>query len=75
MSPDKLVRMANQIAAFFTSAEPDEASAMIAAHINEFWEPRMRRQMLEAVEQGAASELDAAASAAMALINDPRKAA
>ena len=47
MSPDKLAYMANQIARFFASRPEAEAVAGVAEHINQFWEPRMRRQLLE----------------------------
>lgn len=50
---DKLAYMANQIAVFFGNAMPhDEAVAGIADHLNKFWEPRLRRQLLEIVESG-----------------------
>jgi formate dehydrogenase subunit delta len=39
---EKLVRMANQIAAFFRSYPEDEAVAGIHKHIVAFWTPRMR---------------------------------
>ena len=52
MSHEKLIRMANQIATFFESAPEDERAAGVAGHINDFWEPRMRRQLLEIVAQG-----------------------
>ena len=52
MSPDKLVRMANQIASFFTPYTDEEAVAGIADHIAKFWEPRMRKQLL-AISKGA----------------------
>ena len=45
MSPDKMVHMANQIATFFKSQPGDEAAARVAAHLSDFWEPRMRRQL------------------------------
>lgn len=47
MDLDKLVRMANRIAAFF-DAMPDraEARAGVAQHLRRFWEPRMRRELL-----------------------------
>jgi hypothetical protein len=48
----KLVRMANQIAAFFRSKPHDEGVAGTAEHINKFWEPRMRRQFFEIVDSG-----------------------
>lgn len=42
-----LVTMANQIGTFFeTSADPDEAVRGIAQHLKNFWEPRMRRQII-----------------------------
>jgi formate dehydrogenase subunit delta len=53
MSPEKTIRMANQIATFFKSQGEDEAVAGVADHINSFWEPRMRTQLLEMLETGA----------------------
>jgi formate dehydrogenase subunit delta len=47
---DRLVSMANQIAQFFTSHAHDEAVKSVAAHINQFWDPRMRRRFLAAAE-------------------------
>jgi len=49
---EKLVYMANQIATFFESQPGKSAAEGIARHINEFWEPRMRRQFFEIVEAG-----------------------
>jgi formate dehydrogenase subunit delta len=49
---EKLVYMANQIATFFQSMPHDEAVAGVAKHINDFWDPRMRRQFFEIVEAG-----------------------
>jgi len=42
------VRMANQIGTFFEPM-PDRAQALadIAQHVRKFWEPRMRRKILE----------------------------
>ncbi|WP_196258964.1 formate dehydrogenase subunit delta [Pelagibacterium limicola] len=48
----KIVRMANQIGAFFRSKPHDEGVAGVAEHINKFWEPRMRRQLFEVVDSG-----------------------
>ncbi|MCR8725712.1 formate dehydrogenase subunit delta [Frigidibacter sp. ROC022] len=53
MSPEKLIHMANQIARFMESKPHDEGVAGFAGHVNDFWEPRMRRQFLEMVESGA----------------------
>ncbi|GAB1378734.1 formate dehydrogenase subunit delta [Pararhodobacter aggregans] len=52
MSADKITRMANQIAAFMTSKPHDEGVSGLAAHINDFWEPRMRRQFFELLDAG-----------------------
>jgi formate dehydrogenase subunit delta len=43
----KIIRMANQIATYFDSRPEAERVAGIAAHINDFWEPRMRTQLLD----------------------------
>ncbi|ATU92565.1 formate dehydrogenase subunit delta [Phyllobacterium zundukense] len=48
---DKLVYMANQIATFFHTQPKDEAVAGVADHINHFWEPRMRTQLFDILEQ------------------------
>lgn len=50
---DKLVRMANQIAAFFRSYPEEEAVAGIDKHIRAFWTPKMIAHLEAAVpEQG-----------------------
>jgi formate dehydrogenase subunit delta len=67
---EKLVRMANQIADFFDSAEPEHAAASIAKHINDFWEPRMRRHFFEIVEDGGAG-LRPSVIAAVPLVRRP----
>lgn len=52
MKIDKLVKMANQIGSFF-SAEPDRVLALegVAGHLGRFWEPRMRRELLQHVDE------------------------
>jgi formate dehydrogenase subunit delta len=47
MNPDTLIRMANQIGAFF-EAMPDREQAVkdIASHLRRTWDPRMRAQLL-----------------------------
>lgn len=52
MSADKLVRMANQIAQFMESKPHAEGLAGLASHINDFWEPRMRRQLFQVIDAG-----------------------
>ncbi len=53
MDTANLVKMANRIGDFF-AALPDaaEARAGIAGHLQRFWEPRMRRQIVAHVERG-----------------------
>jgi formate dehydrogenase subunit delta len=48
MDIGNLIRMANRIGDFFVSL-PDQAEGVegIANHIQKFWEPRMRRQILD----------------------------
>lgn len=52
MSPEKLIRQANQIATFFRSKPHDEGVAGVAEHINKFWEARMRRQFFDMIAAG-----------------------
>ncbi|RME14264.1 MAG: formate dehydrogenase [Alphaproteobacteria bacterium] len=70
MSPEKMVHMANQIAAFFNSQPRIDAAEGVAGHINDFWEPRMRRQLIDYVAAGGAG-LDPSVRAAIALLNAP----
>jgi formate dehydrogenase subunit delta len=51
MDNDSLVRMANRIGDFFDAMpDRDQAVVDIATHIRKFWEPRMRRQILDYLE-------------------------
>ncbi|MCM2563567.1 formate dehydrogenase subunit delta [Lutimaribacter sp. EGI FJ00015] len=70
MTPEKMTMMANQIATFFKSQPGDDQPSRIAAHINDFWDPRMRAQLSEHVAQGGAG-LDPLVIAAMAEIRVP----
>ena len=49
---DRLVYMANQIARNFMTMGEDKAAQAVADHIAKFWEPRMRRQFFEVVDNG-----------------------
>mgnify|MGYP000667802053 CR=1 FL=1 len=51
MSPDKLAYMANQIGRFFATQKPDTAVAGIEDHILKFWDPRMRRGLLDHLDE------------------------
>ena len=52
MDVERLVAMANDIAAFFDS-EPDKKIAVegVRFHISRFWEPRMRRAIIAHVNE------------------------
>ena len=50
MSHDKLAYMANQIGRFFAHQSEEQAVAAINDHIRKFWDPRMRRQILEELD-------------------------
>lgn len=52
MSPEKMVRSANQIAVFFKTQPGDDAVDRVAAHLRDFWDPRMRSQLTEYVNAG-----------------------
>jgi formate dehydrogenase subunit delta len=54
MESESLIRMANRIGDFFEALpDDDEGLEGIASHIRKFWEPRMRRNFLAAVDGGA----------------------
>jgi len=52
MEPERMIHMANQIASFFAAYPKDEAVAGITGHFKQFWEPRMRKQIIEYVAEG-----------------------
>ena len=53
MSHDKLAYMANQIGRFFAHQDEEQAIAAINDHIRKFWDPRMRRQILDELDTAA----------------------
>ena len=57
MKTEKLVRMANQIAGFFSHEGPERGAASTADHLKKFWDPRMRRQLLEHLNSQAGADL------------------
>lgn len=54
MSPEKMVHMANQIATFFRSQPGADQADRVAAHLTDFWEPRMRAELLDYIAKGGA---------------------
>lgn len=68
MKPETLVRMANQIAAFFRSQPEEQAIAATADHLVKFWDPRMRAQLAQHVASGGKGLDDIALAAARRLV-------
>lgn len=53
MNPQRLVAMANDIAAFFDAEADKEAAAeQVANHLRKFWEPRMREAIRRIAADG-----------------------
>ena len=47
MHIEHLVTMANDIAAFFHGAvSPNEVASSVATHLRNYWDPRMRKQII-----------------------------
>lgn len=55
MSPERLAYMANQIGRFFAHRPHDVAIAGVEEHLRKFWDPRMRRQIVADMQNGAAT--------------------
>ncbi len=70
MSEDQLVKMANDIAAFF-HGEPNREDAIggVVNHIQKFWTPRMRARLVERVRAGSNGFAELALEAARRLAN------
>ena len=64
MSPDKMVTMANQIATFFKTQPGDDQADRVAAHLSDFWDPRMRAQLHSYIAEGGEGLDDLVLSAA-----------
>jgi formate dehydrogenase subunit delta len=64
MDKSNLIKMANDIGSFFKS-EPDRTLAIagIEQHIRNFWEPRMRKEIVEYIEKGGTDLMDIVAEA------------
>jgi formate dehydrogenase subunit delta len=70
MEKSNLIKMANDIGSFFKS-EPDRALAIqgVEQHIRNFWEPRMRKEIIEYLENGGADLMDIVAEAVKKLVH------
>lgn len=54
-SAERLVYMANQIAANFATLSDDDAALAVADHVATFWDPRMRMMIFDALDGDALS--------------------
>ena len=72
MDNSNLIKMANNIGAFFKS-EPDREVGIqgVEQHIRNSWEPRMRKQIIEYVQQGGDELMDIVAEAIRHLAQHP----
>ena len=70
MQKEDMLRMANQIAAFFNGSGPEVAVRDAAEHINKFWDPRMRATLIAHLDKGGEG-LDPTIIKAASLIRRP----
>jgi formate dehydrogenase subunit delta len=64
MNVDHMVKMANEIGAFFAAESPKgQASKDVANHLKRFWDPRMRREIVAHYRLGGAGLSDLALAA------------
>lgn len=71
MTTNNMVHRANQIALFFSSYPRDEAIASVTDHLKKFWEPRMRRQIVQYVAEGGTGLHELALEAVRRLKDQP----
>ena len=70
MQDEALIRMTKQIAEFFAPYGEEETVSEILGHLNDFWDPRMRRQLIE-IYEAAPERLDPYVRAAVAQLEVP----
>jgi formate dehydrogenase subunit delta len=69
MQPEYLVQMANDVSAFFApDREVALAAAAVAHHLKRYWDPRMRRQIVECLDTDDASALTPVARAGIEIL-------
>jgi formate dehydrogenase subunit delta len=71
MKIEALVKMANQIAAFFEGEgghNPEEAAKLVATHLRRYWEPRMRTEIIQHLQSREGEGLDELARNGVALL-------
>lgn len=72
MNPERLIEMANDIGDFFAAeAAETERIEGVRDHLRKFWDPRMRRQLIDHVSKGGQG-LSAHVQAAVRLLEESR---
>jgi formate dehydrogenase subunit delta len=67
-----LVKMANQVGDFFAPyPDHDEVIKSIAVHLKNSWDPRMRRQIADYVNQSGGADLKESVRAAILSLTAP----
>jgi formate dehydrogenase subunit delta len=76
MNIDLLIKMANEITAFWDGEATTQEVAIkeVASHVRRFWEPRMRAQMFTYLEQRQGAGLSETALKAMSQLAAQAKA-
>jgi formate dehydrogenase subunit delta len=71
MKIDPMIKMANQIGAFFDgeyASNPEEAAKQAATHLRRYWEPRMRSEMIAYFTANGGEGLDETAKSGVAML-------
>ena len=75
MHLEHLVTMANDIAAFFhKAADQGEAARSVATHLHRYWDPRMRKKIVEHQQSGGAGLSDLARDGVQILVQEQQAA-
>lgn len=75
MNIDHLIKMANEITAFWEGeVGEDKAANEVATHLKRYWEPRMRAQMISYFEQRQGAGLNDIARRAVGILASQAKA-
>ena len=69
MEATRLIAMANQIGRFFHAQGDAAVVAGVEDHLRKFWDPRMRREIVAALDRGDEG-LDAGVSEAVQRLRD-----
>jgi formate dehydrogenase subunit delta len=69
MNTDLMIKMLNEISAFFDGEEDKEQAAQdVKSHVRRYWEPRMRVQLLEYFKERQGAGLSDLALKAVTLL-------